>query len=87
MSNCLTTGMHNSIFDGQDFAEHQLKIGGQLVKMLITLEPRGIFGSTFIYLCTCIFNIVQPLVCKIATRLHRASVGRSSSFNEKAHIS
>ena len=35
---------------------------GQLVKMLITLEPNGILGSNFAYLF--IFNIVQPLVCK-----------------------
>ena len=38
----------------------------QLVKMLITLEPHGIFESILhIYL----FNIVQPLVCKMVTRL------------------
>ena len=33
------------------------------------------------------FNIVQPLVCKMVTRLHRASFGRSSSFSEIAHNS
>ena len=32
-----------------------------LVKMLITLEPPGIFGSNFVYL-NMYFNIVQPLV-------------------------
>ena len=32
---------------------------GQLVKMLITLEPHGIYGSNFAYLF--IFNIVQSL--------------------------
>ena len=31
-----------------------------LVKMLITLEPHGIFGSNFCILMY--FNIVQPLV-------------------------
>ena len=33
------------------------------------------------------FNIVQPMICKMATRLHRASFGRSSSFSENAHNS
>ena len=42
-----------------------------LVNMLITLEPHGIFGLNFVYLC--ILKIVQPLVCKIVTRLHPAS--------------
>ena len=40
---CLTTAMHNNIFDGRGFAEYQFKICGHLVKMLITLEPHGIF--------------------------------------------
>ena len=52
-----------------------------LVKMIITLEPCGSFGSNFLYLC-----IVQPLVCKTVTGLHLASFGRSSSFNENAHL-
>ena len=40
---------------------------GQLVKLLITLEPHGIFGSIF---CIRIyFKIIQPLVCKEVTRL------------------
>ena len=111
---CITT-----FFDGRGFAEHQLKIWDQLVKMLITLKPCGMFGSKFVHLCIltffshwyakrrrgftehhfgwsssfsenvhnswttwyfwfkfCIltyFNIVQPLVCKTVTRLHRAS--------------
>ena len=30
----------------------------QIVKMLITFEPHGIFGSK----CAYLFNIVQPLV-------------------------
>ena len=56
-----------------------------LVKMLITLEPCGSFGSKFLYLC--ISNIVQPLLCKTVTRLHLASFGRSSSLNENGHNS
>ena len=48
---CIITGMHNNIFDGRGFAEHQLKIWGQLVKMLMTLVPRILFGSNFVYLC------------------------------------
>ena len=42
-----------------------------LVKMVITLEPHGKFGSNFVYYC--IFNIVQPLVCESVTRLYQAS--------------
>ena len=41
-----------SLFDGRGFAEHQLKIWNQLVKMRITLEPCGIFTSNFVYLYT-----------------------------------
>ena len=33
------------------------------------------------------FNIVQPLVFKMVTRLHRASFGISSSFDEISHNS
>ena len=43
---CITT-----LFDGRGFAEHQLKMYGQLLKMLKTLEPRGIYGSNFVCLC------------------------------------
>ena len=39
---------------------------GQLIKMLITLEPHGIFVSNCIRVY---LNIVQPLVCKTVTRL------------------
>ena len=56
-----------------------------LVKMLITLEMCGSFGSKISLLMY--FNIVQPLVCKTVTRLHLASFGRSCSFNENAHNS
>ena len=53
----LSTAMHNSFFDGRGFAEHQLKILDKLVKMLITFEPRSIFTSNFVYLCTLTLSI------------------------------
>ena len=56
-----------------------------LVKMLIALELCGSFGSKFSLLMY--FNSVQPLICKTVTRLHLASFGRSSLFNENAHNS
>ena len=46
----LSTAMHNSLFGGRGFAEHQLKIWDHLVKMLITFEPRSISTSNFVYL-------------------------------------
>ena len=50
-----------------DEASSSIILAGQalLVKMLITLKPRGIFTSNFVYLCT--FNIVRPLPCKTLT--------------------
>ena len=51
--------MHNSRFDGQGYAEHQSGDQAQLLKMLIILEPHGIFGSNFAYL-----YILIVLVCK-----------------------
>ena len=41
-----------------DEASPSIILAGQalLVKMLITLEPRGIFGSNFIYLCILTFS-------------------------------
>ena len=70
--------MHN----GEE-ASPSIILAGQalLVKMLITLEPCGSFGSNLLMY----FNIVKPLVCKTVIRLHLASFGRSSSFNENAH--
>ena len=53
----------------------------QIEKMLITLEPHGIFGSKFEYLF--IFNIVQPLECKNG----KHHFGQSMSFSENAHNS
>ena len=54
--------MRDSLFDGCGFARHL----GQLVKMLITFEPHGIFGSNSILVY---LYIVQPLVCKTVARL------------------
>ena len=59
------TGMCNSLFDGRGFTAGC----DQLVKMLITLEPHGIFGSK----CAYLFNIVQPLGGNPVKRLCRAS--------------
>ena len=42
-----------------------------LVKMLITLEPYGMFGSNFVYLC--ILTLSSHWYVKKVTRLHRAS--------------
>ena len=50
----ITTGMHNSLFDGRGFAEHKIeksKICSQLVNILINLKPLGLFGSIFVYFC------------------------------------
>ena len=54
-----------------DEASPSIILAGQalFVKMLITLEPRGAFGSNVSLMNS---NIVQPLV----TRLHRASFSR-----------
>ena len=59
--------------------------GGQLVKMLITLEPHGIFWITFCILIH--INIVQPLVCKLVTRFAEHKSGWSRSFGESTHNS
>ena len=42
-----------------------------LAQMLITLEPHGIFGSKFAYLC--ILTLFSHWYAKNVTRLHRAS--------------
>ena len=51
-----------------------------LVKMLKTLEPRGIFCSKFVYLCI----ITLPSHWDVNYEHH---FGRSSSFNENANNS
>ena len=65
---CPTAGMQND-----DEASPNIILAGQalLVKVLITLGPHGIFCSIFVY--SCILNIAQQLMCKMVTRLHRAS--------------
>ena len=69
----LTTGLRtcNNLFDERGFAVISPVSRGQLLKILITLEPYGIFGSNFAYL---FINIVQSLVCQTVTRLRRTSV-------------
>ena len=62
----LTTGMRNSLFMDLALLCISPASRGQLVKMLITLEPHGIFGSN----CILVYlNIVHSLVCKTETRL------------------
>ena len=72
-------------FDGRGFAEHQLKIWDQLVKMLITLVPRGIFTSNFVYLCT--LTLSSHCHANRWRGFAEHHFGRSSSFNENAHNS
>ena len=67
------------------FAEHQLKIWDQLVKMLITLEPCSIFTSNFVYLCTLTLSI--HCHAKRWRGFAKHHFGRSSSFSENAHNS
>ena len=71
-------------FDGRGFAEYQLKIWDQFVKMFISWTPWYI---PFKFCILMYFNIVQPLPCKKVTRLRRASFGRSSWFSKNAHYS
>ena len=40
---CLTTGMRNSLFEGQALPNISPTSRGQLVKLLVTLEPNSIF--------------------------------------------
>ena len=49
-------------------------VRGQLVKMIITLEPHGLFLIKYCLLSFIHFNIVWSLVGKMVTRLRRASV-------------
>ena len=66
---CPATGMQNG-----DEASPSISLAGQalLMKMLKTLELLGIFWFKF---CILLYlKIVQALVCKTVTRLHRASV-------------
>ena len=56
-----------------------------LVKMLITLEPDGILGLNFVYLC--ILTLSSHCNEKNVTRLHRASFWPVELFGENAHNS
>ena len=56
-----------------------------LVKMLITLEPDGIFGSNFVYLSILtLFSYWYEKMCRSFNEHH---FGQSSSFGENAHNS
>ena len=46
----LTTGMQNHLFVMTSLLSISPACSGQIVKMLITLEPCGIFGSKFAYI-------------------------------------
>ena len=49
--NCLATGMRNILYLMDNALQSISQAGrGQLVKMLITFEPHGIFESNFAYL-------------------------------------
>ena len=62
----LITGIHNILFDGRGFAEHQSSWSWSFIEN--ALEPHDIFGSNCILLY---YNIDQPLVCKTVMRLLR----------------
>ena len=47
--NCLTTGMRNMYLKDEALLSIGMAGRGQLVKMLIALEPHGIFGSNWAY--------------------------------------
>ena len=55
----------------------------QVVKMLITLTPHGIFGSNCILIY---FNIDQPLVCEMVTRLMGEFKALISGKNHKTAL-
>ena len=57
-----------------DEASPSIILGGQalLVKINITLEPHGIFGSNFVYLC--ILTLSSHRYEKNVVRLYRASI-------------
>ena len=71
-------------FDGRGFAEHQLKIWDQLVKTLITLEPRCIFTSNFVYLCT--LTLSSHCHAKRWQGFAEYHFCRSSPFSENTHL-
>ena len=56
-----------------------------LVKIIITLEPDGIYGSNFIYLC--ILTLSSHWYDKMWRGFTEHHFGRLSSFGENAHNS
>ena len=74
--------MHNG-----DEASPSIILAGRalLVKMLITLEPHGIFAAKFVHLC--ILTLSSHCYAKGWRGFVEHHFGRSSSFSEKAHNS
>ena len=70
-----------------DEASPSIILVGQalLVKMLINLEPHGIFGSNFVYLC--ILTLFSHWYEKRGRGFTEHHFGRSSSFGENAQNS
>ena len=56
---------------------------GQLVKMLINLEPNGIFGSNYAYLF--ILTLSRHMYAKRRRRFAKYYFGQSRYFSENAH--
>ena len=67
----------------RDFTEHHFGRRALLVKMLVTLEPCGIFASNFVYLCILTLSSHCHAVRWRGFVEHH--FGRSSSFSENAH--
>ena len=70
-----------------DEASPSIILAGQalLVKMLIALEPHGIFGSSFVNIC--ILTLSNHWYGKKCRGFTEHRFGRSSSFGENAHNS
>ena len=79
---CPATGMKRC-----DEASPNIILAGQalLVKMLITLEPHGIFVSNFVYLC--ILTLSSHWYKNRKRGFIEHHFGRSSFFGENAHNS
>ena len=73
---CLITGMRKRVFMDEALLSTSPADHRQLVKVLIALEPHGIF----IY-----FNIVQPLVCQTVTRLLGDFKTKKTAENHKIY--
>ena len=66
-----------------DAASPSIILAGRalLVKMRITHEPHGIFGSNFVY--SCILTLSSRWYEKKVTRLHRASFWHDGALSVK----